>query len=254
MNNLAVINNKQLKVKEFNGKRVVTFKDIDYIHERPEGTASRNFSQNKFRFIEGEDYFHLSKSEIENTKIVNYSSPKGLTILTESGYLMLVKSLTDDLSWGIQKKIVDSYFRAKDLLSELNGLSPQLQFLIQMELKQKQLEEKLETTQTQITDIKDTIVNREEDWRKEVGRKLRKIGLKHGDYKTFVDESYKLLQERARCNLKQRLENLRSRMALNGSTRTAIDKANYLDAIQLDTKLKEIYINIVNQLYIKHAA
>ncbi len=252
--NLIKINDKSVSIKEFEGKRVITFRDIDNIHERPEGTASRNFNHNKFRFIEGEDYFHLSKTEIENTKIVDYSSAKGLTLLTESGYLMLVKSFTDDLAWEIQKKLVNYYFRTKEIVKEINGLSPQLQFLIQMELKQKELEEKIETTQNQVSEIKDVIINREEDWRKEVGRKLRKIGLKYGEYKKFTDESYEILKERTGCNLNQRLENLRQRMALNGATKTAIENANFLDVIHLDKKLKEIYITIVNQLYIKYAA
>ena len=29
--------------------------------------------------------------------------PKGLTVLTEMGYLMLVKSFTDDLAWKVQR-------------------------------------------------------------------------------------------------------------------------------------------------------
>ncbi len=41
-------------------------------------------------------------------------APRGLTLLTESGYLLLVKSFTDDISWKIQKQLVASYFRAKE--------------------------------------------------------------------------------------------------------------------------------------------
>lgn len=48
MNNQIVkINNADLLVKEFRGERVVTFKDIDMLHERVEGTAKRNFADNK---------------------------------------------------------------------------------------------------------------------------------------------------------------------------------------------------------------
>lgn len=32
------INNTELSVKVYKGQRVVTFKDIDMVHERPEGT------------------------------------------------------------------------------------------------------------------------------------------------------------------------------------------------------------------------
>ena len=48
MNNQIVkINNTDLSVKEFNEQRVVTFKDIDMLHERVEGTAKRNFNEHK---------------------------------------------------------------------------------------------------------------------------------------------------------------------------------------------------------------
>lgn len=34
-------------------------------------------------------------------------------LLTESGYLMIVKTFTDDLSWKVQRELVNTYFRAK---------------------------------------------------------------------------------------------------------------------------------------------
>lgn len=58
-NELVKINNQEITVKIFNNKRVVTFKDIDLVHNRPEGTAKRNFNANKKHFIEGEDYFKV---------------------------------------------------------------------------------------------------------------------------------------------------------------------------------------------------
>ena len=63
MNELTVtINNTTLPVKEHNGQRVVTLKEIDEVHQRPEGTAKRNFSENRERFIEGTDYFNINAS------------------------------------------------------------------------------------------------------------------------------------------------------------------------------------------------
>lgn len=32
-------------------------------------------------------------------------------LLAESGYLMLVKSFTDDLAWQVQRQVVNGYFR-----------------------------------------------------------------------------------------------------------------------------------------------
>ena len=37
------INGTALGVKEFVGRRIVTFSDIDAVHKRPDGTARRAF-------------------------------------------------------------------------------------------------------------------------------------------------------------------------------------------------------------------
>ena len=111
------IANTNISVKEFKGERVVTLKDVDIVHERPEGTARRNFNTNKHRFIEGEDYFKVCADEIRTHKIMDISSKvhEDITLLTECGYLMLVKSFTDDLSWTVQRELVKSYFRLKEI-------------------------------------------------------------------------------------------------------------------------------------------
>lgn len=110
---LVKVNNQEVAVKEFRGQRVITFKDIDLVHERPEGTAGRNFRENKKHFIEGEDYFQRNSSEArEGFGIV---APSGLYLITEQGYLMLVKSFTDDLAWDVQRQLVKNYFNPKSV-------------------------------------------------------------------------------------------------------------------------------------------
>ena len=123
-NQIVKINNTDLLVKEFNGQRVVTFKDIDMLHERIEGTADRNFRENKKHFIENEDYFVLKKNQ--NNEIRGLEIPnRGITLLTESGYLMLVKSLQDDLAWQVQRELVNNYFRVKsNFNNQLPSINP----------------------------------------------------------------------------------------------------------------------------------
>ena len=41
------IQGTEIQIKEYQGNRVVTLKDIDAVHQRPTGTASRNFNQNR---------------------------------------------------------------------------------------------------------------------------------------------------------------------------------------------------------------
>ena len=108
------IEDKELQVKEWNGKRVVTFKEIDELHKRPSGTARGSFKRNKDRLIEGEDYFSLdyaSVSIIRSHDNCSFGdSAKHGIVIAESGYLMLVKTFEDDLAWKVQRQLVNGYF------------------------------------------------------------------------------------------------------------------------------------------------
>ena len=109
MNDLMLKQSLPIERKEYNGQPVVTFRDIDVIHQKPEGTAKRNFNQNKKHFIEGTDFFTAPKG-VRNSYTPLYEGQK---LLTQTGYLMIVKSFTDDLSWAIQRELVNGYFAAR---------------------------------------------------------------------------------------------------------------------------------------------
>ena len=114
--NLVEINNIAIGIKEYEEKRVITFKDIDRVHERPDGTARKAFNRNKKRFIEGEDYFVHERDEAK--LLFGAIAPNGLTTVTESGYLMISKVFDDDIAWDVQRKLVNSYFRVKESVSQ----------------------------------------------------------------------------------------------------------------------------------------
>ena len=105
----------ELPIKEYQDQKVVTLKEIDAVHNRPEGTAKRNFNSNNERFIEGTDLFDISYSEFSTNFVPNLKggNPNNrIILLTESGYLMLVKSFNDDLAWTVQRQLVNTYFQA----------------------------------------------------------------------------------------------------------------------------------------------
>lgn len=108
------INQTALTVKEYQGRRVVTLRDIDTVHGRPDGTARKRFNDNRAHFIEGEDFYKVCASEIRTHNIMEISpkAQEDVTLITESGYLMLVKSFSDDLAWTVQRELVNHYFRA----------------------------------------------------------------------------------------------------------------------------------------------
>lgn len=118
MNELVEIQGTELQIKEYQGRRVVTLKDIDAVHQRPEGTARKRFADNRKRFINGVDFFKVKCREVSpffGHTLPNGFNPNGdVTLITETGYMMLVKSFTDDLAWKVQRELVDSYFRVRE--------------------------------------------------------------------------------------------------------------------------------------------
>lgn len=157
MNNKIVkINNTDLSVKEFNGQRVVTFKDVDMLHERVEGTAKRNFNENKKHLIEDEDYFKMTYKEFSTNFVPNSKggNPNNeVVLLTESGYLMLVKSLQDDLAWKVQRELVNNYFRVKEVGQALNTskLSKELQAILMLDEKTVEMDNRITTLEERMT-------------------------------------------------------------------------------------------------------
>lgn len=167
----VTINDSDISVKEYNGRRVVTLKDIDLCHSRPDGTAGRNFRTNKHYLVEREDYFRVCPDEIRRHKIMQISpkTREDIILLTESGYLMLVKSFTDDLAWQVQRQLVNTYFKKeptmtaasiKDILLNPEGLITVLTALQEEQQKVKLLS--AENKQLSVTN--DLLAKKHGEW------------------------------------------------------------------------------------------
>lgn len=169
----------------------------------------------------------------------------------------------------VQERVVEYQFKVKDVLATAFIKQTCLEDLIIMqaqsvkELKAKvqqveanaiEAKEAAATANDQIQAVKEAIIQTDKDWRRWVNKQLQKIGFKTGDYQGVKHESYDLLEKRGHCNLERRLENLKNRMREVGSTRTQINNANYLDVIEAEPRLKEIYTSIVRELAVKHVA
>lgn len=252
-NQLISINNHRLLIKEYQGHRVVTFRDIDTIHERPEGTARRNFNENKEHFIENEDCFVRNSSEAKAE--YNVIAPNGLTLITESGYLMLVKSLTDDLAWKVQRELVNNYFRQKMQKPACmeDVLIQSLQEMKAMRLQLQETKTVAQEAKQEVQSIRDTIsINPRAEWRKQTNIILNKIGMTINDYRTPKDEVYNALKIRGNCRPNILVTNLKARALLQGMAKSKVDELNILDVLENEPRLKEIYVSIVKEMAIKY--
>ena len=267
MNELVRIGNADISVKEYEGQRVVTFKDIDLVHGRADGTARKRFTDNRKYFIEGQDFFFVTPQSLEKSRMsekrtsgIEEVNPRGTIFITEQGYLMLVKSFTDDLAWQVQRQLVNGYFRVRQISDQI--LSPQLQALEMLvsQMKQKELEdlqrdkaihELKETTEN----IKDAVRPVFDNWRIEINSKFKRI--QHYcdiPFDVLRNEMYSELERRAGCDLNTRLRNLKKRLHDSGATKTEINNTRKIDVIEKDKKLREIFSKIVSEYEIQYCA
>lgn len=134
---IVSVNDQNIAIKEYKGRRVVTFKDIDAVHERAEGTARKRFNDNRKHFIEGEDFFKVPFNEspengqsifdvvttMEHNAGIDYSGFIYIAIDPNNGLIKIgrtrnkAKRRISSLNVGRTEKILEyEYFNCKDTL------------------------------------------------------------------------------------------------------------------------------------------
>jgi anti-repressor protein len=151
---------------------------------------------------------------------------------------------------------VDKRFKAQNI--DVALLTPEMQMFKQLwdglavkQIEDKRRDEKINLLETGMTTIQETFLQRDEDWRKSTNSMLTgaayRMDVKHPDLR---NESYRILEERAHCDLNKRLRNLKDRLIESGSTKTKVESTTRMDVIEADARLKEIYSSIVKEISI----
>ena len=207
-NNKILINGVEIETKEYKGQRVITSYDVAKLHEREVNDVTKNFNNNRDKFILNEDYFLINKNDISERKIsVQEFIPnnvKEIPIFTESGYLMLVKSFTDDLSWKIQRMLVKSYF-----IVTTGQIQPKQ--LTKIEALQMALETELENERLKIENeaqneiIKGLNGDLQPYQIEDIINRVVRVG--GGNYGNRYNEIYRVFKEQYHIDLKARMKN-----------------------------------------------
>nr|DAJ53440.1 MAG TPA: AntA/AntB antirepressor [Caudoviricetes sp.] len=152
--------------------------------------------------------------------------------------------------------------RVKQKAIDFSQLSPELQMfsrifqsVAEQQLEQKRQAEKVEQLDKKVDSIKDVIALNPNSWRTDSAKIINKIALQMGGYehiKAVREESYKLLEERMGVALSIRLSNKKKTQALNGVSKSKIDKLNQLDVIADDKKLIQGYVSVIKDMAIKY--
>lgn len=198
----------------------------------------------------------LDEDELMSAKLTSGGQKREMTVINESGlYAVILRSdkpqakpfrkwVTSEIIPSIRKYGAYGTYRESDY----SNLSPQLQFLIQLEKKQNRLEKRLDT-------VCETLQVRGSNWRKATHSLINRIASASGiEQRELYLVIYDELELRAGVDLDRRLANLEDRLYERGVSESRISRLNYIDVIAEDRKLIEIYIAIVKETAIKYNA
>lgn len=255
----------QLQIIELNGQRVLTTQQIAEGYGAKPRTIVDNFNNNKSRFEEGKHFVLLEGEYLREFKRKNENfgfaqNMNKLYLWTEKGALLHAKSLGTDKAWDMYDVLVDTYFKVQKMGQQLSqpdmsNLSPELQMFNQMFQAVANQEQKLVEVNDKVDNISNIVALNVTDWRKESQKIIRAIGYKIGGgtaYQEISKEIYAEVDRRAGSSLKTRLTNMRRVMAEEGVSKSKRSGLNYLDVIDKDKRLKEIYIAVVKDFAIKY--
>lgn len=137
-------------------------------------------------------------------------------------------------------------------------LSPQLQALINIEMRQQEHEKRMALMEEKQQHFDDAFksametmaaptVNRDA-WRGEINHSVRQMCAENGlNYQKTISDMYAELEEKAGVSLSRRQANLRERMRIGGAKYAQREAITKLHVIAEDKKLREIYAGIVRQ-------
>lgn len=250
MQNLTVIENELVPVYETStGEKVVYGTELHGVLEVRSKFADWIKNRlNDCEALENEDFQTFSKNLEKGRPSVDYI----IKLDTAKEMAMLERN---EKGKQVRRYFIEVEKKHKSLALSAQNLSPQLQLLINMEMKQKEHDQKLEQLDSKVDSIKEVVALRPNAWRKESGSIINKIAQSLGGFEHINivrAESYKILEERMHVALNVRLANMKKTNALNGMCKSKLDKLNQLDVIANDPKLIEGYIAIIKEMAIKH--
>lgn len=210
-----------------------------------------------------EPNFGLSDFFIESS----YKDPTGRTLpcylITKKGCDMVANKMTGEKGVLFTAAYVTAFEEMHKCLtvqSQFSNLSPQLQTLINIEMRQNAQDARMDSIEAQAASTRETMqeafsalsyptVSRDH-WKDETRQKIRRICFECGlNYQNFTSQLYEELDAEARVKLETRVNNQRERMKAGGAKSAEIQAVNKLTVIATDPKLRAIFSGIVQRHY-----
>lgn len=267
MSNLTVTGKQDLTIIVWKGERVITTGQLAEEYETTTDNIKMNFSRNASNFETNKHFYFLQGAELKEFKSLVTDSylvdkhTSQLYLWTRRGASRHCKILDTEKAWEQFDYLEENYFNPQPTIAT-EQLSPELQMfnkifeaMARQEMQQKEQGAKLEQIDNRIESIKEVVALSSNGWRQDSAAIIDKIALNLGGYEhisTIRREVYGLLDQRMGVKLNTRLTNMKKTAALNGASKSKVDKMNPLDVIAADKKLIEGYVAIVKEMAIKY--
>lgn len=268
-------NTAELKIAEYHNIRVLTTQQLAEAYGTNNDIITRNFNNNKDRYIEGKHFICLTGENLRlakaNGKI--YGLPQNANkfyLWTEKGAFLHAKSLNTDEAWDVYDRLVESYFRVKQRAIDRSQLSPQMQMFYaiadeqaKMELEQKRQARQIERVEEKQRVLSETFENPsdKEDFKSWCKKCIKKIAdtpkfcrehYVNTRYHDAWNESYARLSEKRACRLGQRVKTAREKAEKNGASQSKIKEITYLSVITDDKDLKPVYETVIKEMMLAY--
>ena len=247
MNNLKIIKHNNILMVDSRGVAEMVDKEHAHLLRDIQGYVDV-LRESNFGFS---DFFTKSGYKVEDN---NKTYP--CFLLTRKGCDMVANKMTGEKGVLFTAAYVTKFEEMeKELTAPMQSLSPQLQLLISMELKQNEMQKAITENKEAVQSIRDVVSLNTTSWRRDSSVLIGKMAHGMGGSEHIRDlrkESYKLLDTRMGVSLGIRLTNKRRRMAEEGICKSKRENFNPLDVIAEDKKLVEGYVAIIKDMAIRY--
>ena len=262
-------------------KKSICDKTIAEIHEMKPYQIRELLNRNICRFKFDVDIIDMKKGIVLNDTLnemlqkLGYSrqsitQAEHIYVLSERGYMKLIKIMDSDTAWEIHDKLVDDYFRIRDdganeAMSDLEmavaateklaaigrAMLEQRRKTQEQDKKISELENRVDNTQQTVKDAVAVFAkpsSEEQAWQENANRTINDI-VKQNDlgYEEYRVELYDKFEQRAGAKLSVRQKNEQERLRSNGATATRIKSVSKLSVIAHEKRFRAIFDGILRE-------
>lgn len=224
--------------------------------------VKRNIIENEFAEY-GADYY---SSDMTSEGKGNFAEDFKLTARFAKKLSMTQKNERGEQAREYFTRVEDG---AKEMTLRMQEMSPQLQFMINVELEQKRQAQEQERQAAELETIKEnqrTITEAlakpaAESFRSWVNRCLSAIaesenylyiGNAQQRHSAIRAERYERLNWKRPCRLEQRVKRAKGEATIAGASRTQINAINKLSVIETDRDLKPVYESVIREMLVAY--